>query len=144
MHGVTETDPADPFDLNLKTCFSLDFFFLTAGSILCFRIKTKVFDSRVCEESYVSFPAFSFVDKIIVIPLICDFFFDHQHPMWNSTHCQRGVVEHLKNSNTPFKRSVLTSHILYCLFHFSESLYLGFQIWHKFRNGKRQQKWASL
>lgn len=27
MHDVTETDPADPFDLNLKNCFSLDFFF---------------------------------------------------------------------------------------------------------------------
>lgn len=76
MHDVTETDPADPFDLNLKNCFSLDFFFffLTAGSILCFRIKTKVSDPRVCEESYVSFPAFSFVDKIILIPLICDVF----------------------------------------------------------------------
>lgn len=27
MHGETETDPADPFDLNFKNCFSLDFFF---------------------------------------------------------------------------------------------------------------------
>lgn len=54
MHTETETNPADPFDLNLS--FSLDFF-STTGSILCFKIKSYVSDPRVCWERYVPFPA---------------------------------------------------------------------------------------
>lgn len=70
----------------------------------------------------------SFVDAVIVIPLVCDFFLwpwashveQHTLSAWS-----RALSE---NSNTPSKRSVPARHILYCLLHLSESPYLGFQI----------------
>lgn len=44
MPDKTETNPADPFGLNLN--FSVDFFSVT-GSVFCFEIRTWVSGPRV-------------------------------------------------------------------------------------------------
>lgn len=72
MLGETEINPADLFDLNNK--FYLQFFSpLTAGSVLCFRIKTWVSDPGCVQKDMFLFWLFHSRGKINDVLLICGF-----------------------------------------------------------------------